>query len=282
MNSPISQQVPAPEPEPRPPQPKTRRSAETWKTPVKSLALLAALWFTGPATLLIARLVRAWASENTWDARERWTSVKANAWLSLVWYLLGVLLHTQITTLWSHTPWLGAASIYPPVLTNLIFRWVIALPLSPALAFLLESLFPKTARQTKRILLPEEQAKLDKQRQRSKRKRQQTPPITLAKAAPHTKQPGMAIDSLGSLSLPQQAPLPANARDPRTLWDRLPEDHPWKQAAIQEATRQGVAPPSPATHVVEQHQVTPQPTSLPAPEEYNWDEGEGSLKLGGQ
>ncbi len=273
VNSPTSPQVAAPEPEPGPPQSQARHGAEVWKALVKSLALLIALWFIGPVTLLIAGLIQARASKGIWDARERWTSMRVNAWLSLVWYLLGVLLHTQITTLWSHVPWLGAASIYPPILSNLLFRWVIALPLSPALACLLESLFPKTARQTERVLLPEEQAKLDKQRQRSKRKRQQ--------AAPYAKQSGMATASPESPSLQQQTPLPAETRDPRTLWERLPENHPWKQAAIEEAARQGTTPPPPATHIIE-HQVTPQPLSLPLPEEYNWDEGEGSLKLGGQ
>jgi len=227
-NSPTSQQVPMQGPEPGPVQLQERRSAETWKTLVKSLALLVALWFIGPATLLIAGLIQTWASESTWDAKERWTSVRANAWLSLMWYLMGALLHTQITTLWSDVPWFGAASIFPPILTNLLFRWVIALPLSPALACLLESLFPKTARKTERVLLPEEQAKLDEQRQRSKRKRQQASlSITsIQAAAPHTKQSEGATASLEN-------------------------------------------PP-------------PQQTSLPAREEYNWDEGEGSLKLGGQ
>jgi hypothetical protein len=209
--------------------------------------------------------------------------MRANAWLSLVWYLLGALLHTQITTLWSYVPWLGAASVYPPIVTNLLFRGVVALPLSPALACLLESLFPKTAGQTERVLLPEEQAKLDKQRQRSKRKRQQAAPcVTPIQAVPHAKQSGMATASLESPSLQQQAPLSTETRDPRTLWERLPEDHPWKQTAIEEAARQGIVPPSSATHVIEQKQATPQAASQSALEEYNWDAGEGSLKLGGQ
>jgi hypothetical protein len=60
-------------------------------------------------------------------------------------------------------------------------------------------------------------------------------------------------------------------RDSRTLWQQLPDDHPLKQEAIREATRQTGS----------RQTYEPEHSSTYSSQQagYNWDEGEGTLKI---
>jgi hypothetical protein len=121
------------------PQPEARTSHGVIQGSAVTLYFAWALliWLVGPV-FFPALLIRRWAASPVWDAHERWIYVKDAAFLSLLCYLPGILFRHQLTTIWSHLPALGESSIFPPTFDNLLFRWVIALPLVYLLAWLVD------------------------------------------------------------------------------------------------------------------------------------------------
>jgi hypothetical protein len=164
--------------------------------------------------------------------------------LSLLCYLPGILFRHQLTTLWSHLPALGESSIFPPTFDNLLFRWVIALPLVYLLAWLVEVIRPKTIRRPQRVLLPGERAMvaqaLSEELNKTPRKTQQQPTPRSSSARKRTggasaKSPESTHglhDVAEQSNTAKRKSTSRKKRDSRTLWQQLPDDHPWKQEAI--------------------------------------------------
>ena len=263
-----------------------RRSTLNWRTIARGLAWCLLFWLFGPV-IVRALLKRRWAAVPIWDAKERWTSVKGSAFLSLLCYLPAILFHQQLTSLWSHVPALGEASIFPPVFANMLFRWVMALPLVNLLVWFVEAISPKTVWHPRRVLLPGEQAQVTstqpkgskKTRHQSTRQRPARDDSTYNgtdRASEQTSRvPTQSSQGLNTAAKSTRPPVlegkPRKKRNSLTFWEQLPDEHPWKQEAKHEAARQAGAqqanPP----------QVKPKPSTQQA--DYNWDEGEGSLKI---
>jgi hypothetical protein len=257
-----------------------------WSTIALGLPWFLLLWLVGPV-IFPSLLIRKWAASSIWDAKERWTSVKGSAFLSLLCYLPTIVFHQQLTSLWSHVPALGEASIIPPTFDNILFRWAIALPLVSMLACVVEVISPKTIWHPRRVLLLAEQAlvastqpKYSKQTSRTATQqhtaRNGSVDIATTKASEQTTR-ASTLSSQG-VRIAEKTPgistrksKPRKKRDSRTLWEQLPDQHPWKQEAKREAMQQR------GTLQVTPPQVTLKPSSQQA--DYNWDEGEGTLKL---
>lgn len=261
-------------------------SAMNWSTVAPGLAWVLLFWLIGPV-LFPTLLIRKWAAAPIWDAKERWASVKGSAFLSLLCYLPAILFHQQLTSLWSHVPALGEASIFPPTFGNMLFRWVMALPLVHVFVCFVEVISPKTVWLPRRVLLPGEQVLVaSTQPKGSNKTRRKT-------TQQHTARNGSALNAnektseqtssvptrssqKGSVNakppgIPTRETKPRKKRDSRTLWQQLPDDHPWKQEAKREAMRQA------GSQEAIPLQVTQKPSSQQA--NYNWDEGEGTLKI---
>jgi hypothetical protein len=261
-------------------------SSMFWSTVALGLPWFLLLWLVGPV-IFPCLLIRKWAASPIWDAKERWTSVKGSAFLSLLCYLPAILFHQQLASLWSHVPALGEASIIPPTFDNILFRWAMALPLVSMRAWIVEVISPKTVWHPQRVLLIAEQTLVastqPKDSKQTRRKAMQqhiasngSVDVATKKASVQTSRADtlssqgvrVAVKTPGSSTRKSK---PRKKRDPRTLWEQLPDQHPWKQEAKREATHHGgaqqVTPP----------QVTLKPSSQQA--DYNWDEGEGTLKL---
>jgi hypothetical protein len=258
-------------------------STMIWSTIALGLPWFLLLWLVGPV-IFPCLLIRKWAASSIWDAKERWTSVKGSAFLSLLCYLPAILFHQQLTSLWSHVPALGEASIIPPTFDNILFRWAIALPLVSMLACVVEVISPKTIWHPRRVLLIAEQALVASTQPKDSKQTSRTA------MQQHTARNGsvdMATKKASEQTIRASTPSsqgvrktpgistrkskPRKKRDSRTLWEQLPDQHPWKQEAKREAMQQG------GTLQVTPPQVTLKPSSQQA--DYNWDEGEGTLKL---
>ena len=127
-----------------------------WSTVALYIPWALLFWLVGPV-LFPALLIQRWAATPLWDAEERWASIKRSAFLPLLSYLPVMIFHQPLTSLWSHVPTLGEFSILPPTFDNMLFRWVIALPLIHLLAWMSEVIAPKTIWYPQRVLLPSEQ-----------------------------------------------------------------------------------------------------------------------------
>lgn len=253
-----------------------------WSTIALGLPWFLLLWLVGPV-IFPSLLIRRWAASPIWDAKERWTSIKGSAFLSLLCYLPAIPFHQQLTTFWSHVPALGEASLIPPTFDNMLFRWAIALPLVSMLAWIVEVISPKTIWHPRRVLLPSEQALVastqpkDSKQARRKVTQQHTTRNVLTNMASEQTSSASTLSSqevrvaVKTTGISTTKSKPRKKRDPRTLWEQLPDQHPWKQEAKREATRQA------GTQQVTPPQVTLKPSSQQA--DYNWDEGEGTLKI---
>ena len=148
-----------------------------WRSPLGSvmlfvLILLGAIVFylIGPMPAL-AYGIQYWASRSSWDWKDRWASVRGSAvFFGLLFLLLCAfvivpfpLFRETLHTFWGHIRLLGAFSLWPLVPATLSARWLLSLPLAPALALLIEDLHPETHSSLKRVLLPSEKAQIQKQ-----------------------------------------------------------------------------------------------------------------------
>lgn len=135
---------------------------------VRWLEILALLYLLGPV-MFLARSMQNEASAQVWQAERRWARVHGAAFLSLLWYAPLLLFHAPLTSFWTssfaslahllHLPFLvllGSATMVPPTPMNLLLRWVLAVPLAPLCATVLELLHPRTAWEVRRVLTPEE------------------------------------------------------------------------------------------------------------------------------
>ena len=140
---------------------------------VKWAAILILLYLIGPFTLLYAMGTHMYVTGSPWQVAKRWTRMNGVALLSLLWYLPIIVFHASLGSLWTflfttiarwtHLPiliWFGGITIFPPVPSSTLLRWLLSLPLSGLLTHLLEVVQPRTIWETKRIITLEEQGAL--------------------------------------------------------------------------------------------------------------------------
>ncbi len=295
--------------QPLSPSPASSNRRARWVTFAKWAGILALFYLLGPV-IFIARDTQLEAGGRAWHAEERWSRIFGTAVLSLLCYIPVLVFASPLAGFWTsifgglalflHLPFiggLGGTSFWLPIPSSMLLRWVLALPLTSWIALLLEAIRPHTTWEAKRVVSPDEQLQLaealaaeEKKRQAALSRRTSRAQLTASKKPISTK--GQSRSSPGEAT----RPTTPTARHTASLWDQIdwsqvPENHPLKQAALEEAERQAAArknaertrsvlgqmasqevatSPTPDTT-----NVSP-PPEAPAPS-YNWDEGEGTV-----
>lgn len=297
--------------------------ASRWGTICKRIGQLV-LWYLFGPTPFLALKIKEEAVALTWDARERQTSLKGSAFLHPLLYIPLFLLRSQIAWLWTglfslpahwiHLPvlaaWLGQAAIWPLTPSTMLYRWALALPLIQCLAWVLSRVQKQkgSAATPRRVLLPEELASLPRPRTPATTKRKGTPSSTVQLTASSSAARTRRRTSTGEVRKARKVPEaevaptpivpPADSLWGQVKWDQVPNTHPLKQAALQEAEQLRVSPGASGRNSQRAKRATPmlvtaQPTrtTSPAPPKkppdslvededgYDWHHGEGSLKL---
>lgn len=292
------------------PSPASSHGRTRWVTFAKWAGILTLFYLLGPV-IFTARDTQLEAGGRAWHAKERWSRVFGSAVLSLLCYIPVLVFASPLAGFWIsifgglasflHLPFvsgLGGTSFWLPIPASMLLRWVLALPLTSWIALLLEAIRPHTTWEAKRVVTPSEQAQLaaeqaaeEKKRQAALSRRTSRAQLTASKRTVSTG--GRSHSSPGEAT----RPTTSAAKHTASLWDQIdwsqvPENHPLKQAAFEEAERQAAArrnaertrsvlsqmaqqqevPTSPAPGTTN---VSPAP-SAPAPS-YNWDEGEGTV-----
>jgi hypothetical protein len=114
-----------------------------WRGALFSIAFFVLFYFSGPL-VLVAPALQLWAASSVWRAQDRWDSLKAFAWALPFLYVPCYVFWGQLAALWVHFHLPGIWALWPPTFDALIARWVLALPLAPACAFVLERTHPST------------------------------------------------------------------------------------------------------------------------------------------
>lgn len=232
----------------------------TWRVCFFVACVLLLLWCIGPV-ILIAWYLQRRATSSWWLTKERWTRLIHVSIVTLVsWSLLVFVFRTQLVVWWTLQPWLGPPTPWPPVPANLLFRWVYWVAFAPALAYLLEVMTPKTPSHPIRVLLPTEKAKMEAVKQMQV--------VSVLPIGGHMS---------GESILQKSAPLPSSRthHETRALQGGRQEE----AATGAQAESKQISPPSSSAHTnrtVLAHASTP---SQPQEEAYNWDEGEGTVKV---
>jgi len=292
------------------PSPTSSHGRARWITFAKWAGILTLFYLLGPV-IFIARGTQLEAGGRAWHAEERWSRIFGSAVLSLLCYIPLLVFSSALAGFWAsvfgglalflHLPFirgLGGTSFWLPIPSSMLLRWVLALPLTSWIAFLLEAIQPHTTWEAKRVVSPDEQVQLaaaqaaeEKKRQAALARRTSRAQLTASKKTAPTG--GRSRASTGEAT----GPATPAAKHTASLWDQIdwsqvPDTHPLKKAALEEAERQAAerrnaertrsvlgqmaqqqeaatSPPKGTTN------VSPAP-SAPAPS-YNWDEGEGTV-----
>ncbi len=302
-----------------PSQPPRGRAAH-WGTIYKRIGQLALWYLLGPAPFL-AQAIKDETTAPTWDARERQKSLDGSAFLYILLYVPLILFRGQVAWLWTglffvfsqwtHLPllvWLGQAALWPPTPSTMLYRWALALPLTQFIAWILYRVQRKkgSAPTPRRVLLPEELARLPRPRTPAAQKPKRAPGssvqlIASSSTAPPRRRTSTSTRKACKTGDAEGAPTPivpsANSLWGQVKWDQVPDTDPLKQAALQEAERLRV--PQSANErngqrtkrlvpplVIAQPKGTTSPASPKQPDSlvededgYDWHHGEGSLKL---
>jgi hypothetical protein len=124
----------------------------------------------GPLTLISALLLQAWCARSLFDAKDRWDSIRTFTWFFTVLFALAVAAFFArpgpALHIWQASP-LARVLGTPDLLGNLTLRWVGCLPLSFALALVLEKGNPRTIQWFFRVQTAGEQAHLAAARRRA-------------------------------------------------------------------------------------------------------------------
>ena len=238
------------------------------------LLVLASL--IGPMVVLLAWLIQRWAAAEPWNARDRWASVGGFALFFGIIVLIEILSLTPSVPLFPHflaTLWhrLHAPGEY--VLGNLMVRWALSLPLSPALAIAFEYIHPRTVWYPSRALLPSERAQLQAQAEAERA----ASFAKTASSATVTEPPRTAQRTPRSL----KTPSPIKKETTRVERTDQPTTREQKQPVVQEIvwttdqvegsmSTSGQNPPVPEKRKSTQPQLPKK--------KHDWDKGEGSLK----
>lgn len=294
--------------------------ATHWGTICKRIGQLVLWYLLGPAPFL-GQTIKEEAAAPTWNARERQKSLDGSAFLYILLYIPMILFRGQVAWLWTfafahlsqwtHLPlltWLGQTAIWPPTPSTMLYRWSLALPLTQLIAWILYRTQGKkgSAPAPRRVLLPEELARLPRPRTPAAQKPKRTPGSSvqlIASSSTAVRRRRTSTDRRKARKTgdaegaPTPIVPPANSLWGQVRWDQIPDTDPLKQAALQEAERLGV--PRSASERNGQRTkrlasplviAQPKGTTSPAPPKqpdslvededgYDWHHGEGSLKL---
>jgi len=279
----------------------------------KWAGILVLLYLIGPFTLLYTVGIHMYVTGSAWQVAKRWARMNGVALLSLLWYLPIIVFHASLGSLWTslftaivrwiHLPiliWFGGITIFPPVPSSTLLRWLLSLPLAGLLTHLLEAVQPRTVWETKRIITPEEQGALAAAQAAEEKKK-------IAQAQRKSK---VIQTTTTTPPKPRRTRTTKEEQPPRTAksdslwgeidWNKVPETHPLKQAVRHEAEQvQAKGRKDERNRWLAQQQASQQeprgsslqsiestltpPTTKPTPpspheSDYNWDEGEGSIQ----
>jgi hypothetical protein len=294
----LSQQSPAPA--------SSNRRAR-WVTFARWTGILALFYLLGPVVFL-GRDTQRQAGGRVWQAGERWAHVSCSAYLALLWYVPVVVFHSALAGFWvsifgglaallhlPHLRVLGGTTFWLPVPSSMLLRWVLALPLTSWIALLLEEIRPQTIWEAKRVVSPDEQLHLAAEQEALEKKRQAalSRRTSRAQLTASKKPVSMRNQSRPSTGEPTKPTTPA-AKPTASLWDQVdwsqvPDDHPLKRAALEEAERQAAERRNAErTRSVLSQMASQEATTTPRPgatnesappkaPAYNWDEGEGTV-----
>ena len=282
------------------PAPASSNRRARWVTFARRTGILVLFYLLGPVVFL-GRDTQRKAGGRVWQAGERWVHVSCSAYLSLLWYVPVVVFHSALAGFWiaifeglaallhlSFLSVLGGVAFWLPVPSSMLLRWVLALPLTSWIALLLEEIRPQTTWTAKRVVSPDEQLHLAAEQEALEKKRQAALSRSTSRAQlTASKRPRPS--TVGTTT-----PAAPRAKPTGSLWDQIdwsqvPDDHPLKQAAFEEAERQKASRKSDErtrsvlSQMASQEARTPpgqgatnDPTTPSAPA-YNWDEGEGTV-----
>ncbi len=289
------------------PSPTSSNRRAKWVTFARWTGILALFYLLGPV-VFFGRDTQQKAGGRVWQAGERWGHVSCSAYLSLLWYVPVVVFHSALAGFWlaifeglaallhlSFLSVLGGVAFWLPVPSSMLLRWVLALPLTSWIALLLEEIRPQITWVAKRVVSPDEhlhlaaeQEALEKKRQAALARSTSRAQLTASRRPASTdKRPRPSTAGAAKPATPQASPT-------GSLWDQIdwsqvPDDHPLKQAAFEEAERQAAVrrnaerTRSVLSQMEKQEARTPpgqgatnEPASPQAPA-YNWDEGEGTV-----
>jgi len=186
-----------------------------WRGLIGGVFIIAFFYFTG-LLILVSLALRWWAARSSWHAPDRWASIRTFAWLFPLFYLPIWILHVQIGLFWT-THGLGVFQLWPPTIDALGARFVLALPLAPALALFIERSSPRTVPLRYMIRRPRPGEILEPVPLK-------TDPVTLptAEADSTSRAPVPAASTENtSRSRPAPAPKRRTARDPRPIGETL-------------------------------------------------------------
>lgn len=223
----------------------------------KWAGLLALLYLIGPFTLLYAVGIHTSITGSAWQVAKRWARMNGVALLSLLWYLPIIVFHASLGSLWTslftiiagsaHLPiliWFGGITIFPPVPSSTLLRWLLAFPLAGLLTNLLEAVQPRTIWETKRIITPEEQGVLaaaqatkekkkiaqEQRKLKAEQKASSTSTKAATSASPQQRPRTKAVPKEKQQQSPKADSLWGNID-----WKTVPDSHPLKQMIRYEA-----------------------------------------------
>lgn len=273
-----------------------------------TLGKLALLYLAGPAPFRAVTLRKTIAAGQPYHAERRWEEHTAVAvLLPLVLYGSLWYLHTPFTLAWSglfttvagwiHVPLfaqLGAVSLFPPTPGNLLFRWLLALPLTPLIARLLEQRAPLTQWETRRVITPEDQqahqaviaAEEEERKAIAETKRAEREALKAEKEARASRTRVKPPDKPKTPYIPSKTSLWGQVD-----WSKVDDNHPLKQqtlAAAQEVqlaryekerVERGKLDKERAERLGDSLPPASPPAPRPTPEEDDWGSGDSSIKL---
>jgi hypothetical protein len=245
------------------------------------------LYLTGPLYFL-SLLLQRWAAASVWKAPDRWASLRTFSWLCPLLYLPTWLFWHQIAIFWSaHLP--GDFLLWPPTFGAIILRSVLALPLAPALALLLERQRPHTLTMRHMVRRPRPGEVIGPMQQEQEEEPQRLSPAkdgqvpqpekpaeTPARTPTQKNQPGAGATKSKSASSTQPV-RKRTGRDPRPVgivWAEQAQEERRSSAAQLPATPPPEQPERQATRkVVEPEEDQAEESTMPDPfkaRKINW------------
>jgi hypothetical protein len=251
---------------------------------VKRTGFVLLFYLFGPM-IVHARHIWRQAAGPKWRAKNRWKHIFGSALLSLLWYVPVVVLHAPLFSFWAsifeitarflHVPiiaWFGGTAFFLPFPNSLLLRWLLASPLAGLAACGLETFWPRTTWESKRVLSPDEQLFLAQQMTEEQQKIAALPSSrsVATKRTPITKKRKPHTQTGRTPAVP-----PANSLWGRIDWNTVSDTHPLQREAL--AAKRETQEHAQSQTQPDKNRGTVKIKKPASPPEYNWDEGEGSI-----
>jgi hypothetical protein len=281
-----------------------------WATLLDGIFIGLLVFIFGPAVIRAVYL-KEWVRESAWEAHERQKVINNSVFLYLLFYIPIFFLRTQIAWLWTslfhiiHLSWLvwfGSVALWPPTFSSMLstmpYRWLLSLPLTYALARILQILDQYVGKppvsQPVRVLLPDEMMQLAAP---PKAKKAKATAPTASKSATSTKPRTTRTSTKKRTTVVDAAPITPKADSLwGAAWNAVPEADPAKQAIRHEVSqeeaerdrwlreqqkKQPGQQAQTATPPGTMQKTTP-PSTAPSHDDeegYDWGSGDGALPL---